>query len=598
MTKQIIISERDNLAAIKENGKVSEFIVQRGDILLNDIYLATVDNILPSIEAAFVDVGSDKMGFLHAADVLGNGALKDKLKPKQKVIVQVTKEPVGHKGPRVTMSLSLPGRFLVLLPDETGINVSKKITSAKERARLKSIVSLLKPTGVGIIVRTEAEGQSDAEIQSDIETLLEKWNNVVNSSDMVDAPSLLYRDQDLLYKVIRESTSDEIDEIILDTSFAHHRAAQILQSWNMGKNIKLSVHKETTPILIAHGIDKEIRAALQTKVNMKSGGYLFIQPTEALTVIDVNSGKFTSSATQAETIKKTNLEAVEEIARQLKLRNIGGMIIIDFIDMENRQDKLAILEALELAIESDKAKPTIGQISDLGLVELTRHRQGQSLYEIFTKHCPHCQGNGYLATDLNFASSPLETEQNIKSTKNKLMQNKKNQSKKSIPTNPAKVAQNLIQRQENEEVPDSKEIKEFFDERTPQIEQAIEIKINDQMPKAMEEIMSEDTMAQKVKIAEDADKTPVQVQEEPTETVEEQEKPAPTKKPTRPSSRSRKPAKSKQTSTETEEAPETTEVEKKEPSTKRPTRRPGRNTGKKQLPRTRTSQDETPEDNN
>ena len=594
MTKQIIISERDNLAAIKENGKVTEFFVHRGDILLNDIYLATVDNILPSIEAAFVDVGSDKMGFLHAADVLGNGALKDKLKPKQKVIVQVVKEPVGHKGPRVTMSLSLPGRFLVLLPDETGINVSKKITSAKERARLKSIVSLLKPTGVGIIVRTEAEGQSDAEIQSDIETLLEKWNNVVNSADMVDAPSLLYRDQDLLYKVITESASDEIDEIILDTSFAHHRASQILQSWNMGKNIKLSVHKETTPILISHGIDKEIRGALQTKVNMKSGGYLFIQTTEALTVIDVNSGRFTSSATQAETIKKTNLEAVEEIARQLKLRNIGGMIIVDFIDMENRQDKLSILEALELAIEKDKAKPTIGQISDLGLVELTRHRQGQSLYELFTKHCPHCQGNGYIITDLSFASSPQETEQNIKSTKNKIMQNKKHQNKKSISTNPSRTAQNLINRPEQEEVKiEQKDIEEFFDDKTPKVVQATEIKINETTPQILEEIMPKEVLISNVKIAEDANKTPTEDKNNTEEeNTQEEKKQPPQQRSTQ--SRTRRTTRNKPTDSPKEEP--IVPQEEKEESPKRQTRRPGRNSEKKPLPRTKTSQDEKTED--
>jgi ribonuclease E len=450
MAKQIVISERDNLAAVLDNGKVTEFFIHRGDILLNDVYLATVENILPSIDAAFVNVGSDKMGFLHASDVSGKGALKDKLKPKQKVIVQVVKEPTGHKGPRVTMALSLPGRFLVLIPEEKGINVSRKITSAKERARLKSIVSLLKPAGVGVIVRTEAENQSEAEIQDDLETLLEKWSNIVNSADAVEPPSLLYRDQDLLYRVIREACSDDINEIILDTSFAHHRATQILQAWNMGKNVKLTIHKDSSPILISTGIDKEIKAALQTKVNMPSGGYLYIQVTEALTVIDVNSGKFTSSATQAETIKKTNLEAVDEIARQLKLRNIGGMIIIDFIDMESRIDKMTILETLEMALETDKAKPTIGQLSDLGLVELTRHRQGQSLYEIFTKSCPHCQGNGHLVADLTFASSPQEIEQSLKSAKNKMLQQRQkghapnHQNKgKFINTNPSQAAQAL-----------------------------------------------------------------------------------------------------------------------------------------------------------
>ena len=420
MTKSIVISERDNIAAVVENDKVSEFFVTKGDILLNDVYLAKVENILPSIEAAFVNVGSDKMGFLHASDVTGKGRLEEKLKPGQKILVQVVKEPTGHKGPRVTMSLSLPGRFLVLMPDETGINVSKKIESSKERARLKSIVSLLKPAGVGIIIRTEAEGQSESEIQDDIETLLEKWNDIVNAADTHVPPTLVSRDQDLLYRVIREACSEDTDEIIVDTSFAAHRTNQLLQSWNMNHDIKVSVHKGADNLLVNKGIDKEIKNALQTKVNMPSGGYLFIQQTEALTVIDVNSGKFTTGANQAETIRKTNLEAIDEIARQMKLRNIGGMIIIDFIDMDNRADKLTILEHFEAELEKDKANPQIGQISDLGLVELTRHRQGQSLQEIFSKKCPTCGGTGYVIEPFNFTVAPGESEYKAKAAKIKL----------------------------------------------------------------------------------------------------------------------------------------------------------------------------------
>ena len=391
MTNKIVISERDSIAAVMEDNKVSEFFITKGDVLLGDVYLSVVDNVLPSIEAAFVDVGMpDKMGFIHTDDIMGKGPLNEKVKPKQKLIVQVVKEPTGHKGPRVTTSLSLPGRFLVLLPDETGINVSRKIVSGKERARLKSIVSLLKPVGVGVIVRTEAEGQSDAEIQEDMEMLLEKWNSIVTAADTSNPPCLLYRDQDLLYKVIREACSEETDEIIVDTSFALHRTTQLLQHWNM--KVKVTMHKGNDPLLVAEGVSKEIQNALQTKVNLPLGGYLFIQQTEALTVIDVNSGKFTSSGSQAETILKTNLQAADEIARQLKLRNIGGMIVVDFIDMATREDKLKLLEYFELALEKDKAKPQIGQLSDLGLVELTRHRQGQSISEIFTKNATNARG--------------------------------------------------------------------------------------------------------------------------------------------------------------------------------------------------------------
>lgn len=432
--QKIVIAERDNIAAVLENGKVTDFFIHRGDVLLGDVYLATVDNILPSIDAAFVNVGTDKMGFLHAQDVMGKGTLKDKLSPKQKLIVQVEKEPTGHKGPRVTTQISLPGRFLVLMPNEPGVSVSKKIESSRERARLKAIMNLIKPVGVGVIIRTEAAGQSEADLQEDLEILLEKWNNIITSAETMTPPNLIYRDQDLLYRVIREACTEDTKEIIVDTAFALNRVQNILQNWHINKNVNVTLYKGTEPLLVAMDIHKEIKAALNVKVNMPSGGYLFIQQTEALTVIDVNSGKFVSSATQDETILKTNIEAVHEIARQLRLRNIGGMIIIDFIDMTSRADKLAMLEELEIALEPDKAKPQVGQLSDLGLVELTRHRQGQSLSEIFTKKCPHCQGSGCSIIDFNFATPTAEGEYRAKAAKLKLpvnnfKKNNKNQPK-------------------------------------------------------------------------------------------------------------------------------------------------------------------------
>ncbi len=449
--KRIIIAERDNIAAVMEGGKVTDFFISRGDVILGDVYLATVDNILPSIDAAFVDVGVDKMGFLHAQDVMGKGSLKDKLSPKQKLIVQVVKEPTGHKGPRVTTEISLPGRFLVLMPNEPGISISKKIENSKERARLKSVVSLIKPVGVGVIIRTEAEGQSEADIQEDLEILLEKWNNIITASETMTPPNLLYRDQDLLYRTIREACTEDVKEIVVDTAFAMQRVQNILQNWHMNKNVQVTLYKGTEPLLIATDVHKEIKAALNIKVNMPSGGYLFIQQTEALTVIDVNSGKFTSSATQDETILKTNIEAVHEIARQLRLRNIGGMIIVDFIDMMSRADKLAMLEELEIALEPDKAKPQVGQISDLGLVELTRHRQGQSLSEIFTKRCPHCQGTGYFMNEFNFATPTAEGEYRAKAAKMKLPVNNFKKNNKNNKNNNQNQTQQVQQQEIAEE---------------------------------------------------------------------------------------------------------------------------------------------------
>ena len=560
--KKIIIAERDNIAAVMENGKVSDFFISRGDVILGDVYLATVDNILPSIDAAFVDVGVDKMGFLHAQDVMGKGSLKDKLSPKQKLIVQVVKEPTGHKGPRVTTEISLPGRFLVLMPNEPGISISKKIENSKERARLKAIVSLIKPVGVGVIIRTEAEGQSEADIKEDLEILLEKWNNSIISAETMTPPNLIYRDQDLLYRTIREACTEDVKEIVVDTAFALQRVQNILQNWHMNKNVQVTLYKGTEPLLVATDVHKEIKAALNVKVNMPSGGYLFIQTTEALTVIDVNSGKFTSSSTQDETILKTNIEAVHEIARQLRLRNIGGMIIIDFIDMLSRADKLAIMEELEIALEPDKAKPQVGQLSDLGLVELTRHRQGQSLSEIFTKKCPHCQGTGYFMNEFNFATPTAEGEYRAKAAKMKLpvnnfkKNNKNNQNKNQqqvqevqqvvveepvkveIETeNPSNVAVQETEKRENKRKRNSRKNKFDKKQETPEI--ALE-----QTPETAQTVLKPNEEIKPVIELEEVKKEE-KVSEEPAETKNEtpegEEKPKKTRRPNRGASKTRKP---------------------------------------------------------
>lgn len=406
--RKIVISEFDNIATIFEDERAVEFLIHRGDMLLGDVFLAQVENILPSIDAAFVNVGGDKMGFLHSSDVPGRGDLKTRLQPKQTLLVQVMKEPTGHKGPRVTTNISLPGRFLVMMPESKGISISRKIHEQKERSRLKSAVSLIKPAGVGVIIRTEALEQKDSDIQEDFETLLERWQTIVSMSDTATPPTLLYRDQDLLYRVIREAVNEDVNELVVDSNFGLQRAQQLLQNWNLDKTIKVSQYTGGQPIMIGLGVDREIKQALQTKVPLPSGGYLYIQPTEALTVVDVNSGKFTSLDSQAETIKLTNLEACKEIARQLRLRNIGGMIVVDFIDMESRADQLRVLETFENELAPDKSKPQIGQLSDLGLVEMTRHRQGQSLAEIFTRKCSSCHGNGHAHDDFNWAPANLQ----------------------------------------------------------------------------------------------------------------------------------------------------------------------------------------------
>lgn len=418
--RKIVISEYDNIAALMEEERAVEFIIHRGDMILGDVYLATVENILPSIDAAFVNVGGDKMGFLHSSDVPGKGDLKDRLEPKQQLVVQIMKEPTGHKGPRVSTNISLPGRFLVMMPESKGISISRKIMETVERSRLKSIVSLVKQAGVGVIIRTEAANQKESDITEDFETLLERWQNIVSMADTAAPPTLLYRDQDLLYRVIREAVTEDVTELVVDSAFGHQRAQQLLQNWNMDKGVKVTHYQGNQSILVGTGVDKEIKLALQTKVPLPSGGYLYIQPTEALTVVDVNSGKFTSLQSQAETIKLTNLEACKEIARQLRLRNIGGMIVVDFIDMESRANQLTVLQSFENELAPDKAKPQMGQLSDLGLVEMTRHRQGQSLSEIFTRRCTVCSGTGHAPEEFSWVHTGGDGEGRGRHSRNKL----------------------------------------------------------------------------------------------------------------------------------------------------------------------------------
>lgn len=561
--KKIVIAERDNIGALMEGDKVLDLYINRGEVLLGDVYLATVQNILPSIDAAFVDVGVDKMGFLHAQDIMGKGALKDKLSPNQKLVVQVVKEPTGHKGPRVTTEISLPGRFLVLMPSEPGINVSRKIESSKERARLKSIVSLLKPVGVGVIIRTEAEGQSEADIQEDLEILLEKWNNIVTAAESLTPPSLIYRDQDLLYRVIREACSEDVNEIIVDTAFALNRVQTLLQNWHMNKNINVTLYKGNEPLLIATNVHKEIKAALNMKVNMPSGGYLFIQQTEALTVIDVNSGKFVSSATQDETILKTNIEAVHEIARQLRLRNIGGMIIIDFIDMTSRVDKLAIMEELELAIEDDKAKPQVGQLSDLGLVEMTRHRQGQAISEVFAKKCPHCHGEGFIVEDFKFASPTAEGEYRAKAAKMKLpisgfKKNNNNKNKQNNNQQPQPQQQEMEQAQpiemtnENPSVTAQEETKKRNDNKktksTKRNFNKKQLNENSEVKTAQTMITAEDEIKPVIEEPTPIQETKAEVEVQAEAPVEE--KPKKTRRPNRGGAKTKRQTRSKKTSEE------------------------------------------------
>jgi len=407
MSKQIVIAEQHRIAAVFSEDQIQEIIVATGSHQVGDIYLGTVENILPGIDACFVNIGNgDKNGFMHVSDL---GPLKLKrmatsitelLAPQQKVLVQIMKEPTGNKGPRLTGKVTLPGRYLVLMPYGRGVNLSRRIRNETERNRLRALGILVKPAGMGLLIRTEAEGVSEEAIIEDLESLQRRWDSIQQEAMSTRPPSLLNRDDDFIKKVLRDVYNDDVNRIVTDSDSGLSRTKKHLTGWSEGQipnNILIDSHKESTPILEYFRVNAAIREALKPRVDLPSGGYIIIEPTEALTVIDVNSGSFTRSATARETVLWTNCEAAVEIARQLRLRNIAGVIVVDFIDMDSRKDQLQVLEQFGKAIRADKSRPQISQLSELGLVELTRKRQGQNIYELFGQTCPTCNGLGHLA---------------------------------------------------------------------------------------------------------------------------------------------------------------------------------------------------------
>lgn len=407
MPKQIIIAEQHRIAAVFSEDQIQEIIVATGSHQVGDIYLGTVENILPGIDAAFVNIGdSDKNGFMHVSDL---GPLKLKrmassitelLAPRQKVLVQIMKEPTGNKGPRLTGKVTLPGRYLVLMPYSKGVNLSRRIRNETERNRLRALGILIKPPGMGLLIRTEAEGISEDAICEDLRTLQQRWEVIQEEAVSTRPPSLLNRDDDFIQRVLRDVYSDDVNRIVTDTDGGLERTKKHLTGWSDGRipsGILIDHHRESTSILEYFRVNAAIREALKPRVDLPSGGYIIIEPTEALTVIDVNSGSFTRSATARETVLWTNCEAAIEIARQLKLRNLAGVIIVDFIDMDARRDQMQVLEQFGTSLRSDKSRPQISQLSELGLVELTRKRQGQNIYELFGQTCPTCGGLGHLA---------------------------------------------------------------------------------------------------------------------------------------------------------------------------------------------------------
>ena len=402
MPQQIVIAEQLRIAAVLTDECVDELIVAQGRYQIGDVYLGTVENVLPGIDAAFVNIGeSEKNGFIHVTDLgplrlrKGAAGITELLEPRQKVLVQVMKEPTGTKGPRLTGNLALPGRYLVLQPSGQGVNISRRIGSEGERNRLRALGVLVKPPGAGLLIRTEADGISEELLIDDLESLLRQWEAIQKSAETASPPVLLNRDEDFIHRILRDHTGLDLERVVVESPAAVERVRSFLGE--EGSHVVLEAHPEPSELLEHYKVNGAIRDALKPRVDLPSGGYVIIEPTEALTVIDVNSGSFTRSANARETVLWTNCEAAIEIARQLRLRNIGGVIIVDFIDMDSRRDQLQLLEHFTSAIRDDAARPQIAQLTELGLVELTRKRQGQNIYELFGRACPSCGGLGHVA---------------------------------------------------------------------------------------------------------------------------------------------------------------------------------------------------------
>ena len=431
MGSELVINttSHETRIALIENGTIAELYIERSRIkgIVGNIYKGRVIRVLPGMQAAFVDIGMEKAAFLYVADVFdaieeyetyldvnekkdeaGEGReyqpvmhpIEDLLQEGQELLVQVSKEPIGTKGARITSHISLPGRHLVYMPTVDHVGISRRIEDEEERERLREIVERIKPAGSGFIVRTVSEGKSEDDLASDLRYLTQLWNQIMGRKESAGVPSLIHSDLDVTQKVVRDILTDQVDRIVVDAKPEHDKIVQFITTFMPKMKYSIELYEEDEPIFDHYGLEVDISRALGRKVWLKSGGYIIVEQTEALTAIDVNTGRFVGKHNLEDTILKTNLEAVKEIAYQLRLRNIGGIIIIDFIDMEKEVNREKIFTALEEALKSDKSKTNILKISELGLVEMTRKRVRESLGRLLCEPCPYCEGRGYVKSKL------------------------------------------------------------------------------------------------------------------------------------------------------------------------------------------------------
>lgn len=405
--KRIVVHYEQGMSqvALLEDDRLAEFYLEQPEEAhrAGNIYKGRVMNVLPGMQAAFVDIGLKKNAFLYIDDLLPvHLEKKPSVKPPvnelvregQEVIVQVKKEPLGTKGARVTTHFTIPGRSVVLLPDADYVAISRKIESETERSRLKEIADSIRLSGEGLIVRTIAAGESAEAMKRDLQLLRENWSRLQKRAETAEAPNILFRDLGMVPRLIRDMFSDTMDELVVDDEGLAEEVRALLREMAPELGDRVKTHKENTHVFEAYGIAEQLDKAFRRKVWLPNGGYLIIDPTEALTVIDVNTGKYTGTVDLEQTVYDTNLEAAVEIARLLRLRDIGGMIIIDFIDMELEGHRRQVLELLEQCVRQDRTKTLVVGWTKLSLLEMTRKKVRPNLLEFFSETCPHCSGVG------------------------------------------------------------------------------------------------------------------------------------------------------------------------------------------------------------
>jgi ribonuclease G len=428
MSKEIIINVTagETRVTLLENGLVMELYVERerDKSIVGNLYKGKVLRVLPGMQAAFVDIGLEKAAFLYVSDFYeemdeyevgtdkgeeeygnrgrGGGArIQDLLKEGQEILVQVAKEPMGTKGARITSHVSLPGRNLVFMPYVNHVGVSRRIESDKERRRLRDIVLKAKSPGVGFIVRTASGGTTADELHADMDYLTKLWDSIREGRDQVQAPGLVHAELPLTLRAVRDLYTNDVNRLVIDDEERYKSIGDFISKFMPASKHNVDRYDKDEPIFDYFSIEVDIDEAMRRKVWLKSGGYIIIEQTEALTAIDINTGRYVGKRSLEDTILKTNLEAVKEIVYQLRFRNIGGLIIIDFIDMERESDREKVYSAFREALRRDRAKTNILKISELGLIEMTRKRTRENINQILSEPCAHCEGRGFLKSKVS-----------------------------------------------------------------------------------------------------------------------------------------------------------------------------------------------------